>query len=161
MGQTCQRMWSQLVSWVLKKLRSFLAGKQPKVLEQQSLWTNTTEIGLILDSKSTHTIAATIRNSASLWVWAKVNGHAAQLFIDSGSSANYILPQFAAEHWIPLQKMKQSYGLNTFEGMPMTYNNKQVMHYTCPVGFWLERHWEKMKFDITETLRNNIILGIP
>ena len=35
------------------------------------------------------------------------------------------------------------------------------MHYTCPDGFWLGRHWEKIKFDITETPGNNIILEIP
>ena len=42
----------------------------------------------------------------------------------------------------------------------MIYNNKQVTHYTCPVGFWLGHYLEKMKFDITETPRNDIILGI-
>ena len=57
--------------------------------------------------------------------------------------------------------MKQSYGLNTFKETPMTYNNRQIMHHTRFVGFWLGRHWEKMKFDITETPENNIILRIP
>ena len=56
--------------------------------------------------------------------------------------------------------MKQSYGLNTFEKTPRTYNNRQVMHHTCPVGFQLGHHWKKIKFDTTETPRNNIILEI-
>ena len=43
----------------------------------------------------------------------------------------------------------------------MTYNNRQVTHHTCSVGFPLGYHWEKIKFNITETSKNNIILGIP
>ena len=72
-----------------------------------------------------------------------------------------MLPQFAAKHRISLQKIKQSYSLNIFEGMPMTYNNGRVTHHTCLVGLQLGRHWEKMKFNITETPGNNIILEIP
>ena len=69
-------------------------------------------------------------------------------------------PKFVEEHGIPLQKKKQSYGLSNFEGIPMTYNNGQVMHHTRPVTFRLGRHWEKMKFDITEISGNDVILGI-
>ena len=138
-----------------------MAGKQPKAPKQQSLWTDTTEIGPTSVSRSMHTITATTGNSTSFQVWAKVNSHATWLFIDLGSSANHMLSQFAAEYQILLQKKKQSYSLNTFEETPMTYNNGQVTHHTCLVGFWLGHHWEKMKFNITETLRNNIILGIP
>ena len=43
----------------------------------------------------------------------------------------------------------------------MTYSNGQVTHHTRPVGFRLGHHWEKMKFDITETPGNDIILEIP
>ena len=37
-----------------------------------------------------HIITAIMGNYASFWVWAKVNGYTAQLFIDSDSFANYI-----------------------------------------------------------------------
>ena len=50
--------------------------------------------------------------------------------------------------------------MNTFEGTLMIYNNGQVMYYTQTVGLQLKRHWKKMKFNITEILGNNIILGI-
>ena len=69
--------------------------------------------------------------------------------------------QFAIEYRILLQKKKQLYSLNTFKKIPMTYNNRQVMYYTCSIGFQLGHHWKKMKFDITKTFENHIILGIP
>ena len=140
MGQTCQKLWSQLSGRALKKIRSPLASKQSKAPKQQGLWIDTIEIGPTPDSGSIYLIAATIGNSASLWVWAKVNSHAAWLFINSSSSVNHILPQFIAEHRISLQKMKQLYGLNIFERMPMTYNNRQVTHHTQSVGLQLRHH---------------------
>ena len=160
MGWTCQRIWSQLGCWTLKKLVNFLASRQPKTPEQQNLWIDIIKFCLTRDSRPTHMIAAITGNNVSLQVWTKVYDCATWLFIYSGSFANYISPQFAIKYQISLQKKKQLYGLNTFEGKSITYNNRRVIYHTCLVRLWLNCHWEKIKFDITETFKNHIILGI-
>lgn len=64
------------------------------------------------------------------------------------------------ENTINLNCKASAYGLLTFEGTPMTYNNEQVNKETAQVKLQLGQHWEQLKLDIIEIPGSNIVLGI-
>ncbi len=61
-----------------------------------------------------------------LWVWVKVNNHAAWLFINSDCTKNYIFSEFTKEAQIFMQKKKESYNLQNFNKTFMKYNNELI-----------------------------------
>ncbi len=101
-----------------------------------------------------------INDSSQLWVWVKINDHAARLFIDSDCTRNYIFSEFAKEAQISTQKKKESYNLRNFNETLMKYNNKLIDQETRLIHLRLERHWEKLRLDVTKQSDSDIVLDI-
>ena len=79
-------------------------------------------------------------NSTQLRVWAKVNDHAARLFIDSGCTGNYIFPKFVQKIQVPIKDKEEPYSLRNFDESFMKYNDEQVNQETRPIQLRLGRH---------------------
>ena len=101
-----------------------------------------------------------INDLSQLWVWVKVNDHAARLFIDSDCTKNYIFPEFAREAQISTQKKKESYNLRNFNEIFMKYNNELIDQETQLIHLRLERHWEKLRLDVMKQSDSDIVLDI-
>jgi len=101
-----------------------------------------------------------INDSSQLWVWVKVNDHAARLFIDSDCMKNYIFSEFAKEAQIFMQKKKESYNLQNFNETLMKYNNELINQETWFIHLKLEQHWKKLCLDVIKHLDSDIILDI-
>jgi len=101
-----------------------------------------------------------INDLSQLRVWVKVNDHAARLFINSDCTKNYIFSEFAKEAQIPTQKKKESYNLQNFDETFMKYNNELIDQETQLIHLRLERHWEKLRLDVTKQSDSDIVLDI-
>jgi len=101
-----------------------------------------------------------INDLLQLWVWVKVNDHAAQLFIDSDCMRNYISSEFAEKAQIFTQKKKESYNLQNFDETLMKYNNKLINQETQLIHLRLEQHWKKLRLDVTKQSDSDIVLDI-
>ncbi len=101
-----------------------------------------------------------INDSSQLWVWVKVNDHAAWLFIDSDCTRNYIFSEFAEKAQIFTQKKKESYNLQNFNETLMKYNNELIYQETQFIYLRLERHWEKLRLDVMKQSDSDIVLDI-
>ncbi len=101
-----------------------------------------------------------INDSSQLRVWVKVNDHAAQLFIDSDCTKNYIFSEFAKEAQISTQKKKESYKLQNFNETLMKYNNELIDQETWLIHLKLERHWKKLRLNVMKQSDNDIVLDI-
>jgi len=101
-----------------------------------------------------------INDSSQLWVWVKVNDHAARLFIDSDCMRNYIFSEFAEKAQISTQKKKESYNLQNFDETLMKYNNELIDQETRLIYLRLERYWKKLRLDVTKQSDSDIVLDI-
>ncbi len=101
-----------------------------------------------------------ISDSSQLWVWVKVNDHAAWLFIDSDCTRNYIFSEFAGKMQISTQKKKESYNLQNFNETLMKYNNELINQETWLIHLRLERHWKKLHLNVTKQSDSDIVLDI-
>jgi len=101
-----------------------------------------------------------INDLSQLRVWVKINDHAAQLFIDSDCMRNYIFSEFAKEAQISTQKKKESYKLQNFNKTLMKYNNELINQETQLIYLRLERHWEKLRLNVTKQSDSDIVLDI-
>jgi len=95
-----------------------------------------------------------------LWVWIKVNDHAARLFIDSDCTRNYIFSEFAAKAQILTQKKKESYNLQNFNETLMKYNNELIDQETQLIHLRLEWYWEKLRLDVMKQSDSDVVLDI-
>jgi len=95
-----------------------------------------------------------------LRVWVKINDHTACLFIDSDCTRNYMFSEFARKAQISLQKKKESYNLRNFDETLMKYNNELIDQEIQLIHLRLERHWEKLRLDVTKQSNSNIVLDI-
>ncbi len=101
-----------------------------------------------------------INNLLQLWVWVKVNDHAAWLFIDSDCTRNYISSEFAEKAQIFTQKKEESYNLQNLNETLMKYNNELIDQETQLIHLRLEQHWKKLRLNITKQSDSNIVLDI-
>jgi len=101
-----------------------------------------------------------ISDLTQLRVWIKINDHTAWLFIDSDCTENYMSSEFAEKTQISTQKKKESYNLWNFDETFMKYNNKLIDQETQLIYLRLERHWEKLRLDITKQSDSDIVLDI-
>jgi len=101
-----------------------------------------------------------INDLSQLWVWIKVNDHAARLFINNDCTRNYIFSEFAKEAQISTQKKKESYKLQNFNETFMKYNNELIDQETQLIHLRLERHWEKLRLNVTKQSDSDIVLDI-
>jgi len=101
-----------------------------------------------------------INDSLQLWVWVKVNDHAARLFIDSDCTRNYIFSEFAEKTQISTQKKKESYNLWNFNETLMKYNNELIDQETQLIHLRLEWHWKKLRLNVTKQSDSDIVLNI-
>ncbi len=99
-------------------------------------------------------------DSTQLRVWVKINDHTACLFIDSDCTKNYMFSEFARKAQISMQKKKESYNLQNFDETLMKYNNELIDQEIRLIHLRLERHWEKLRLDVTKQSDSNIVLGI-
>ncbi len=95
-----------------------------------------------------------------LRVWVKVNDHAARLFINSDCIENYIFSEFARKAQISTQKKKESYNLRNFNETLMKYNNELINQETWFIYLRLERHWKKLRLNVTKQSDSDIVLDI-
>ncbi len=101
-----------------------------------------------------------INDSSQLWVWIKVNDHAAWLFINSDCMRNYIFSEFAEKAQISTQKKKESYNLQNFNETLMKYNNELIDQETWLIHLRLKQHWEKLRLNVTKQSDSDIVLDI-
>ncbi len=101
-----------------------------------------------------------MNNLTQLWVWVKINDHAARLFIDSDCMKNYMFSKFARKAQIFMQKKKESYNLQNFNETFMKYNNELIDQKIQLIHLRLEHHWEKLRLDVTKQSDSNIVLDI-
>ncbi len=92
-----------------------------------------------------------INNSLQLWVWIKINDHAAE---------NYIFSEFASKAQIFIQKKKESYNLQNFNETLMKYNNKLINQKIQLIHLKLEHHWKKLHLNVMKQSDSDIVLDI-
>ncbi len=73
---------------------------------------------------------------------------------------NYISSEFAKEAQIFTQKKKESYNLQNFDETLMKYNNELIDQETRLIHLRLERHWKKLRLDVTKQSDSDIVLDI-
>ncbi len=61
---------------------------------------------------------------------------------------------------ISTQKKKESYNLQNFDETLMKYNNELIDQETRLIHLRLERHWEKLRLDVTKQSDSDIVLDI-
>ncbi len=83
-----------------------------------------------------------------LWVWVKVNDHAAWLFINSDCIRNYISSEFVKEAQIFMQKKKEFYNLQNFNKILMKYNNELINQETQLIHLRFKQYWKKLCLNV-------------
>jgi len=73
---------------------------------------------------------------------------------------NYMFSEFARKAQISMQKKKESYNLQNFDETLMKYNNELIDQETQLLHLRLERHWEKLRLDVTKQSGSDIVLDI-
>ncbi len=101
-----------------------------------------------------------ISNLTQLRVWVKINDHTACLFIDSDCTRNYMFSKFARKTQISLQKKKESYNLQNFNGTLIKYNNELIDQETQLIHLKLKHHWKKLHLNVIKQSDSNIVLEI-
>jgi len=101
-----------------------------------------------------------ISDLIQLWVWVKVNDHAAWLFINSDCTKNYIFSEFIKEAQIFMQKKKEFYNLRNFNETFMKYNNKLIDQKIQFIYLKLKHYWKKLHLNVTKQSDSNIVLDI-
>jgi len=101
-----------------------------------------------------------INDLLQLWVWIKVNDHAARLFINSDCTENYIFSEFVKEAQIFMQKKKEFYNLQNFNEILIKYNNELINQEIQLIHLRLKCHWKKLHLNVTKQLNSNIVLNI-
>ena len=89
-----------------------------------------------------------INDLLQLWVWVKINDHAAWLFIDSDCTKNYIFSEFASKAQIFMQKKKEFYNLQNFNETLMKYNNELIDQEIQFIHLRFKHHWKKLRLNV-------------
>ena len=89
---------------------------------------------------------------------AKVNGQAARVMLDSGSTGNFMDPQFQQKLGIEGISKANPEPISGLNGEDL---GKQLTIESGPLPMVVSSHFERINFDVTQLGRYDIVLGIP
>ena len=91
----------------------------------------------------------------------KINIHkgtTVKALLDSGATGVFIDRKIAAKHGFRLQKLEK---LLTVKNIDRIHNSGGAITYQVEVNVYYKNHMERMRMDICDLEKTNIILGIP
>ena len=81
-----------------------------------------------------------------------------KVLLDSGATEVFMDRKMAAKHNFRLQKLERPLTVKNVDG---TYNSGGAITYQVEVNVYYKNHMERMRMDICDLEKTNIILGIP
>jgi len=78
--------------------------------------------------------------------------------LDSGVTEIFIDRKTAAKHGFRLQKLERQVRVKNVDGM---YNNGEAITHEVEVNMYYKSHVERMRIDVCDLGRTEVILGIP
>lgn len=115
------------------------------------------------NAKGKKTLAATTGRKGRLHLTQKIrlNGHEVTAMIDSGAQGNYISPRIVNSKKIPNQEKNDPYQVTSLDGSPIAYQGGVVAFETAQLEMTIKEHTESIQFDVTNTGRHDVVLGLP
>jgi len=78
--------------------------------------------------------------------------------LDSGATGMFIDRKMVAKHRFKLQKLERPVRVKNVNGI---YNSREAITYEVEVNMYYKSHVERMRMDIYNLGRTEVILGMP
>jgi len=85
-------------------------------------------------------------------------GVTVKALLDSGTTEIFMDKKMAARHRFRLQKLKRPVTVRNIDG---TNNSKRTITYQVEVNIYYKNHVKRMRMDVYDLERTDVILGIP
>ena len=85
-------------------------------------------------------------------------GVTVKALLDSGTTEIFMDKKMAARHRFRLQKLKRPVIVRNIDG---TNNSKRAITYQVKVNIYYKNHVKRMRMDVYDLGRTDVILGIP
>ena len=85
-------------------------------------------------------------------------GVTVKALLDSGTTEIFMDKKMAARHRFRLQKLKRPVTVRNIDG---TNNSKRAITYQVKVNIYYKNHVKRMRMDVYDLGRTDVILGIP
>jgi len=80
------------------------------------------------------------------------------VLLDSGAMGMFINRKMVAKHGFKLQKLERPIRVKNVDG---TYNSREAIIYEVEVNMYYKSHVERMRMDVCNLGRTEVILGMP
>jgi len=81
-----------------------------------------------------------------------------KVLLDSGATGMFIDRKMVAKHRFKLQKLERPVRVKNVNGI---YNSREAITYEVEVNMYYKSHVERMRMDIYNLGRTEVILGMP
>jgi hypothetical protein len=105
-------------------------------------------------------MARPINLTKALVITAKIRGTRARILIDSEYLNNFMSPDFVKKAQLHIQIKKYQYTLYKINNQPIAKNDGTVVKKIIPISVDIQRHWERVNFDITRTSIYDAVLKL-
>jgi reverse transcriptase-like protein/integrase-like protein/chromodomain-containing protein/aspartyl protease len=90
-----------------------------------------------------------------------VMGHRMNTLLDSGAMGNYISPRVVNRYRLPWTQKEEPYALHNIEGEAFDYNNGTIDMEIDHLDISIQKHKEKVSFDVMDISEHDLVLGLP
>ena len=132
-------------------------------LEDSGMWTGVPK-GTVKGEDKQRDIRKTFKMLRKVWLnigVEKINMHegvTVKALLDSGTTEIFMDKKMAARHRFRLQKLKRPVTVRNIDG---TNNSKRAITYQVKVNIYYKNHVKRMRMDVYDLERTDVILGIP
>jgi hypothetical protein len=96
----------------------------------------------------------------TLVITAKIWGTRIKILIDSECLNNFIFPNFVKKAQFHTQAKKYQYTLYKIDNQSVAENGGIIAKKITPISVDIQRHWERVNFDITRINTYDAVLGL-